>query len=199
LPKFEIKHRKSGAVIFEGKANSLKELVQSAVISGTDTSLSQLVVTRLGLKKKTKVRLYGADLHGADLSEIDLTGADLSGADLSECNLAGSCLKKAILARCSLSKADLSRTTLSETDFSEADISGANLRKAQVDSANFSEALLAPCFRSRSVQWRRFKSAAIIRWPWLPCSRASTRPNGDLLVCAPSARTARQSRFTRAW
>ncbi len=94
LPKFEIKHRRTGAVIFEGKAGSLKELLQSAVISGTDTSLSQLVVTRLGLKKKDKVRFYGADLHGADLSEIDLTGADLSGADLSECNLAGSCLKK---------------------------------------------------------------------------------------------------------
>ena len=66
-----------------------------------------LVVSKLGLKKRDKVRLYGADLHGADLLDIDLTGADFSGADLSDCNLAGACLKKAILARCNLSKADL--------------------------------------------------------------------------------------------
>ena len=56
--KFQIKHRFTGAIIFEHEAGSRRDAVVAA-------------------------RNSGADLSGADLSVANLSGADLSGADLS--------------------------------------------------------------------------------------------------------------------
>ena len=59
---FKIKHRWTGAILFEAEAGSIK------------------VALELAVQKKTPLR--GADLRGADLRGADLRGAYLSGADL---------------------------------------------------------------------------------------------------------------------
>ena len=65
--KLEIKSRWDGHVIYSGEAETLKDLVGTAVRSHAD----------LG-----GANLYGANLGGADLSGADLRGACLYGADL---------------------------------------------------------------------------------------------------------------------
>ena len=67
--KFEIKHRYSGAVLFEMETDSLKLCVEAAV--------------------KSRADLSGADLSRADLSRADLSWANLSRADLNGANLNG--------------------------------------------------------------------------------------------------------------
>ena len=66
----QIKHRYTGAVLFEGEAG---------------------MTTRAMLEKATtaKADLGGADLYGADLYGANLRGADLGGADLYGANLRG--------------------------------------------------------------------------------------------------------------
>ena len=61
--KFEIKHRYSGAVLFEMETESIKLCLEAAV--------------------KSEANLSGADLSGADLSGADLSRAYLRGAHLS--------------------------------------------------------------------------------------------------------------------
>ena len=104
--EFQIKSRRNGSVLFEGKFGSLKLTVQAAVSSGADLS--------------------GADLSGADLSGAYLSGAYLSGAYLSGANLIGANLYGA-----NLYGANLSRANLSGADLSGANLSGANLSGAK--------------------------------------------------------------------
>jgi len=72
--KFEIKHRYSGAVLFEMETESIKLCVEAAVKSWADLR---------------GANLSGADLSWADLSRADLIGANLSGANLIGANLSG--------------------------------------------------------------------------------------------------------------
>ena len=66
----QIKHRYTGAVLFEGEAG---------------------MTTRAMLEKATtaKANLRGADLSGANLSGANLSGANLRGADLRGADLSG--------------------------------------------------------------------------------------------------------------
>ena len=68
--KFEIKHKWTGAVLFEVETETLKLAVELAVKSGADLSGAYL----------SGAYLSGADLYGANLSRADLSGAYLSGA-----------------------------------------------------------------------------------------------------------------------
>jgi len=72
--KFEIKHRYSGAVLFEMETDSLKLCVEAALKSRADLSGADL---------------NGVDLNGEDLSRANLSRADLIGANLSRANLNG--------------------------------------------------------------------------------------------------------------
>ena len=83
--------------LYEGEAETLKDLVGTAVKNGADLSGADL---------------FGADLFGADLSGADLRAADLSGADLRRADLSGADLSGANLSRADLSRADLSRATI---------------------------------------------------------------------------------------
>ena len=70
MSKPTIKHRSTGAVLFEGEAGmTTREMLEKATTSRADLS--------------------GANLYGADLSGANLYGADLYGADLSGANLYG--------------------------------------------------------------------------------------------------------------
>ena len=63
MQRWEIKHRWTGAVLYAGDGETLRDAVVAAVDSHAD--------------------LRGADLLGADLSGADLLGANLRDADLS--------------------------------------------------------------------------------------------------------------------
>ncbi len=99
---YEIKHRYTGAVLYAGGGETLRDVVVAAVASG-------------------------ANLHGADLSSADLHGADLRGADLRGANLSGADLRGA-----DLRGADLRGANLSSADLFGADLSGANLSGADL-------------------------------------------------------------------
>ena len=87
MQRWEIKHRWTGAVLYAGDGETLRDAVVAAVDSHAD--------------------LRGADLLGADLSGADLLGANLRDADLSGANLSGANLRDANLRDADLSGADL--------------------------------------------------------------------------------------------
>ena len=64
----------SGAVIWEGEAETVKDAIHAALATGAHL---------------TDANLRGADLRGADLRGADLTGADLRDANLRDANLTG--------------------------------------------------------------------------------------------------------------
>jgi uncharacterized protein YjbI with pentapeptide repeats len=106
----------SDVVLYEGEANSLRDLVGMAIRSGADLS--------------------GANLSGADLSGANLSGAYLSRANLSRANLSG-----AYLSGANLSGADLSGADLSGAYLSGANLSGAYLSRADLSGAYLSRAI----------------------------------------------------------
>jgi hypothetical protein len=134
--KFEIKHRYSGAVLFEMEAESLKLCVEAALKSG-------------------------ANLNGANLSEANLSRADLSEANLSEANLSWADLSWANLSEANLSRANLSEANLSEANLSRANLSRANLNEANLSRANLSEAknlVKLMGVEPGNTYWKRFSA-----------------------------------------
>ena len=69
MPQFQIKSRLTGAVLFEGKFQSLKLCIVAAA--------------------KLGINLRGADLRDADLRGANLRGANLRGVNLRGVNLSG--------------------------------------------------------------------------------------------------------------
>ena len=113
MSTFEIKNRNTGAVIYSGGGESLREVVIAAVKSGADLSSAYLRSADLRSAYLSSADLRGAylssaDLRSADLRSADLRGADLSGADLSGAYLSGADLSGAYLSGAYLSSADLS-------------------------------------------------------------------------------------------
>ena len=84
---YEIKHRYTGAVLYDGGGEALRDVVVAAVRRGANLSGADL---------------YGVNLSGANLSGADLSGAYLSGADLSGANLAGVIASDLVLAQTSI-------------------------------------------------------------------------------------------------
>ena len=96
--KIIIKHRDTGAVLFEGEAGmTIRQTLEKATFAKAD--------------------LRGADLRGANLGGADLGGANLRGANLRGANLRGANLRGANLYGADLYGADLRG----------ADLYGANL------------------------------------------------------------------------
>jgi len=77
-----ILNRWSGAVIWEGEADTVKAALHAAC--ATDADLTDAVLT-------------GAVLRGVDLTDAVLTGADLTGADLTDAVLTGAVLRGAAI------------------------------------------------------------------------------------------------------
>ena len=103
--KIEIKHRFSGAVLFEGDHDSLKACVEAAV--------------------KARANLAGANLAGADLAGANLAGAYLADAYLAGADLAGANLTGAYLADAYLAGAYLAGANLTGADLAGANLAGA--------------------------------------------------------------------------
>jgi uncharacterized protein YjbI with pentapeptide repeats len=92
----QIKHRHTGAVLWEGECDNIREELQAAAKAKADLSGADLRGAYL-----SRANLSGADLRGAYLSRADLSRANLSGADLRDADLRG-----AYLSRANLSGAD---------------------------------------------------------------------------------------------
>jgi hypothetical protein len=122
--KHPIKHRYTGAVLFEAD-----------ILDNTPSGM----VVRAALEQATKARanLDGANLAGAYLARANLDGANLAGANLAGANLAGANLDGAYLARANLDGAYLDGANLDG-----AYLDGAYLARAYLDGANLAGANL---------------------------------------------------------
>ena len=87
MPHFHIKNRWTGATLFEGAFDTMRECAEAAV--KTDASLDG---ANLG-----GANLYGANLNRANLDGANLAGANLAGASLYGANLDGANLNRATL------------------------------------------------------------------------------------------------------
>src|SRR5690606_38638591 len=76
---YEIKHRWTGGVLYDGGGESLRDVVVQAVNDGASLVDASLADSNLA----------GAYLAGANLVDAYLAGANLAGADLAGSNLAG--------------------------------------------------------------------------------------------------------------
>jgi hypothetical protein len=148
VSKRQIFHRWSGAVLWEGEADTIKDAIHAALKSGADLSRANLSRADLSGADLSGANLYGANLYGADLSRANLYGANLyganlSGANLSRANLSGANLSGADLSGAALSGADLYGADLYGADLSRANLYGANLSGANLSGANLSGADLS--------------------------------------------------------
>jgi hypothetical protein len=89
MGKIQIKHRYTGAVLYEGEHASLREAVIAAVESGANLTGANLTGANLSGAYLSGANLSGADLSGANLTRANLTRANLTGAYLSGANLSG--------------------------------------------------------------------------------------------------------------
>jgi len=127
----QIKHKVTGAVLFDGKYDTIKALVEAAVKSGVDLSYADLRGVDL-----SDANLRGAKLRYANLFGANLSGADLRGADLSYANLIGTDLRCTDLSYANLERAKLSNAKLWGTNFSYAILRYANLSGTNLLDAN---------------------------------------------------------------
>jgi hypothetical protein len=113
MTHYEIKSWRTGAVLYAGEAETLRDLVATAVERGAN--------------------LRGADLRGANLGGADLRGANLGDADLRGANLRDADLRGANLRDANLRGADLRGANLGDADLRGANLRDANLRSFRTD------------------------------------------------------------------
>jgi uncharacterized protein YjbI with pentapeptide repeats len=139
-----------------------------------DIQAAVTVLGRRDAKRDTQpVRLNGADLTGADLSDVKLGGADLTeatlrDADLTRADLAGADLRDADLTRADRTEAtprsaDLGGADLTEAILRSADLRGADLHAATLTSATLTRANLTGAFLSGADLTEATLAAAILR------------------------------------
>jgi len=113
-----IKHRYTGAVLFEGESGmTTRQMLEKATASSADLSYADL----------SYANLRSADLSSADLSSADLSYADLSYADLRSADLRSANLRSADLRYANLSFANLSFANLRSADLRSAELRSADL------------------------------------------------------------------------
>ena len=98
--KFKIRHRYTGAVLFEAEVGSFKACVELAVKSYADLRNADLSYTDLSYADLWHANLSNADLWHANLSNANLSNANLRNANLSNANLSNTDLWNANLSNC---------------------------------------------------------------------------------------------------
>jgi hypothetical protein len=141
--KFEVKHRYTGAVLFEIECGSIRLCVEAAIQSQANLSGANLSQANLSGANLSGADLYGANLYGANLYGANLSGADLYGANLYGANLYGANLSGADLSRANLYGANLYGANLSGADLSRANLYGANLYGANLSGAQNADLVIA--------------------------------------------------------
>ena len=153
--KFQIKHRFTGAIIFEHEAGSRRDAVVAARNSGADLSV--------------------ANLSGADLSVADLSEANLSEANLSRANLYGADLSKTVLDPANKPNADAAGFELIPNE--EGWVYGYRTRttcaagKLLQDDRIYGTEVFSTCDTECHPGW--------YLWPTLERSKVFREPEGD--------------------
>ena len=90
MSTIQIKHRHTGAVLFEGESGmTMRQTLEKATASKADLRSADLRYADLRSADLSSADLRSADLSYADLSSADLRSADLRSADLSYADLSG--------------------------------------------------------------------------------------------------------------
>ena len=89
MQTIKIKDRWTGAVLFETKAQSMREAIEKAVKASANLSSADLSSANLSSAYLSRADLSSANLSGANLSGANLFRANLFGANLSGANLSG--------------------------------------------------------------------------------------------------------------
>ena len=89
MQTFEIKNRWDGKVLFSAGGETLRDVVQQAVMRGANLGGANLGGAYLGGANLDGANLDGANLRGANLGGANLRGANLRGANLGGANLDG--------------------------------------------------------------------------------------------------------------
>ncbi len=96
--KIEIKNRWTGAVLYSGEAESVRELVEAANLADANLAGANLAGANLAGANLADAYLADANLAGANLADAYLADANLAGANLAGAYLAGAYLAGAYLA-----------------------------------------------------------------------------------------------------
>ncbi|HXG71303.1 MAG TPA: pentapeptide repeat-containing protein [Gemmatimonadaceae bacterium] len=122
----QILNRWTGAVLWSGPAETVKDAIHAAIAARADLTGANL----------TDADLTGADLTGADLTGAYLTDAYLTGANLTDANLTDADLTDAYLTGAYLTGADLTDANLTDAYLTGANLTGAYLTGADLTGAN---------------------------------------------------------------
>jgi uncharacterized protein YjbI with pentapeptide repeats len=118
----------SNKIVYEGEAESLKDLVQTAIRSGSNLSGSDLRDSDLRDSNLSGSNLRGSNLSGSNLRDSDLRGSDLSGSNLRGSDLRGSDLRGSNLRGSDLRDSDLRGSNLSGSNLRDSDLRDSDLR-----------------------------------------------------------------------
>ena len=92
MAEYVIKHRYTNGVLYTGGGESLRDVVEAAVLAGANLARANLDGAYLAGAYLARANLDGAYLDGANLTGANLTGAYLAGAYLARANLDGAYL-----------------------------------------------------------------------------------------------------------
>jgi hypothetical protein len=158
---------KSGAVLWEGEATSMRDAVEKAVkgrayldganLTGANLTGANLAHAYLAHANLTGAYLAHANLTGADLNYAYLDGAYLDGANLTGANLTGANLAHAYLNYANLTDANLTGADLAHAYLNYANLTDANLTGAtrtDDSGAEFEARRKMPCAQ-RAEDYRR--------------------------------------------
>jgi len=131
MTTIQIKHRFTGAVLFEYEA--------------TEDQVSQGIAMREALHAAIKARAYfaGADFAGAYFADAYFAGADFAGANFAGANFADAYFAGANFAGANFADADFAGAYFADAYFADADFAGANFADADFAGANFADAYFA--------------------------------------------------------
>jgi len=136
-------------MIFETEAETLKDALEEAVISGVNLSCADLRNAELGGAYLADAQLSNADFSGASLFGVILRRATLIGTrfcnvDLRYANIRSAKLKKAVLQNSDLTCAQFLESDLTRADFRNSDLHGAELNGTNITSTSFDTRPTAP-------------------------------------------------------
>jgi len=145
----EIKDRHSGRVLFETEAETLKDALEEAVMSGMNLSCADLRNADLGGAYLANANLSNADFSGANLFKATLWRSSLIAArfckvDMRYADIKNANLKKAVLQSSELICAQFSQSNLIKANFRGSNLEGANLQGANLTGTYFDSRSIAP-------------------------------------------------------
>lgn len=136
MKTINIKHRRTGDILFEGVFDNLRHCVEQAVIEGVcldgaDFSHSNLVNANLDDASLRQACFTGANLMGANLSDACLDNADFTNANLQAACLCFSSLRYCNFTGCLFGATDIAGADLSHSLFSTLSAFSLNFRDAK--------------------------------------------------------------------